>query len=149
MANQHPSIPEPMSRLLAIFATDLAQVRFGDLDRGTLEAAVNAVEAAADALDKAEAAAAVARAELGRAQDELRLKGQRALAHARIYAESAPELAQQLEPIVLERTRRAAELGAPGAATTTATKRRGRPGKSEGTGTPGATAAAGESAEAT
>ncbi len=100
MANDD-TLPEGMNRLLALFATDLAKLRFGDLDASVLEGAAGTVRAAARELAEAEALADGARAALETARKELLLKGQRALAYARVFAEGLPELAERLEGIAL------------------------------------------------
>ena len=101
MANDE-TIPEGLARLLQLFATDLAKVRFGDLDASVLDGAATVVRAAARELAEAEALADSARASLEAAQEALLHKGQRALAHARIHAEGSPELAARLESIALD-----------------------------------------------
>jgi hypothetical protein len=128
MANDE-SIPEGMNRLLDLFATDLAKVRFGDLDASALDAAASAVRAAARDLAEAEALADGARASLEAAREALVHKGQRALAHARIFAEGSPELAARLDGITLVGGRRGEpKLITPDQAEA-APRRRGRPPK--------------------
>jgi hypothetical protein len=129
-----------MNQLLALFASDLAEVRFGDLDGAILEAGAEAVDAAAAALADAEQVAASARTALDQAQEALMHKALRALAHARIHAEGNPELAQRLALIALDRTGspRALDPTAAGSGFAAApVRRRGRPpnGASEVTGT--------------
>lgn len=130
MTSQQP-IPEAFTSLLALFASDLAHVRFGDLDRAALETAAAAVQAAAAELATAELAAAAARAELEATRDELLQTGQRALAYARIYAEGSPPLTQRLQTISFASGPRpgdASDANKTGAAETI-TRRRGRPAK--------------------
>ena len=136
MANDD-AIPEGMNRLLDLFATDLAKVRFGDLDASALDSAAGAVRAAARDLAEAEALADAARASLEAAREALVHKGQRALSYARIYAEGSPELAQRLEGIALvggPRRPEANKLLTPDLAEA-APRRRGRPPKATATGT--------------
>jgi hypothetical protein len=128
-ASDEGILPEPMIRLLELFATDLAKVRFGDLDGATLNDAAAAVRAAARELAEAEALAAAARAGLETAREALLHKGQRALAYARIYAEAAPELAQRLEGISLGGPRRAEPKPITPDLAEAAPRRRGRPPK--------------------
>lgn len=127
MATESVPVPEAMKQLLALFASDLADVRFGDLDRAALESAALVVEGAAADLADAERAAAVADAALGQARAQLLQKGQRALAHALIYAETMPELQQRLSAITLDRGA-SSDLAANGVGAA-ATRRRGRPPK--------------------
>lgn len=138
MAIDDVSIPEGMSALLDIFASELAELRFGDLDRGALERAADAVRVAAGDLAEAEAAAEAARTALEAAREELLQKGQRALAYARIYAEGAPEIAQRLQAITFVRGTRRTEVTSTSVGPADgAPRRRGRPPKvnSEVTGT--------------
>jgi hypothetical protein len=112
MAHDQPvpdAIPESMNRLLELFAGDLAKVKFGDLDASVLEGAAGAVRAAARDLAEAEAMADAARASLEATREALLHKGQRALAHARIFAEGSPDLAAKLEGIALPGGSRRAE----------------------------------------
>jgi hypothetical protein len=108
MANDE-SIPEGMKRLLDLFATDLAKMKFGDLDASVLEGAAGAVRSAARDLAEAEALADAARASLEAARETLLPKGPRALAYARIFAESVPELADRLVGITVGAGARHAE----------------------------------------
>jgi hypothetical protein len=130
MLSEHAALSPAMNQLLALFASDLAQLRFGDLDGDALEDAACAVDAAAAALAEAERTCAAARAALERAQGALLQKGQRALAHARIHADGDAALSERLQAIVLDRApdREAAMAGF----VATATRRRGRPPKSAG-----------------
>jgi hypothetical protein len=133
MANDD-AIPDGMKRLLDLFATDLAKVRFGDLDGPVLETAAVTVRTAARELAEAEALADAARASLEAAREALVQKGQRALAHARIFAEGSPDLSARLEDIVLGASGRrpearllTADLAEP------PPRRRGRPPRSPAT----------------
>ena len=133
MADDQPlpdALPESMNRLLELFASDLAKVRFGDLDASVLEGAAGAVRAAARDLAEAEALAEASRASLEAAREALLHKGQRALAHARIFAEGSPDLASKLEGIALSGGSRRAEpkLITPDLAEPSP-RRRGRPPK--------------------
>jgi hypothetical protein len=124
------SIPEAMRRLLDLFASDLADLRFGDLDATALDRAASAVRAAVRELEEAEALADAARSSLATTREGLVHLGQRALAYARIYAEGSPELAERLEAIVLPGGPRRAEPKAisPGVPEASP-RRRGRPPK--------------------
>ena len=131
MATDDACLPEGINALLAVFASDLADVRFGDLDRAALERGAGSVRAAADELADAEAAAEAARGALEAAREELLQKGQRALAHARIHAEDLPEVSQRLQAITLGRDLRRGEPVALGGHEG-APRRRGRPPKVAG-----------------
>jgi hypothetical protein len=121
-------IPVSMSHLLELFASELADVRFGELDRVSLEKSAETVRVAAAELARAEVAAEAARAALESAREALLQKGQRALAHARIHAEGTPELEQRLQAIALTRSTRRAEPMPVGIAEALP-RRRGRPPK--------------------
>jgi hypothetical protein len=73
--NDDHSLSAGMTDLLALFAGDLAEVRFGDLDRAALEGAARAATLAAGALADAERACADARAAVAAAQDDLLRRG--------------------------------------------------------------------------
>jgi hypothetical protein len=132
MVTEHAALSPAMNQLLALFASDLAQVRFGNLDGDTLEAAAMEVDHAAAALAKAEAAAATARAALETAQALLLQKAQRALAHARIHAEGDPALTERLQTITLDDARMAERDAASAPVVTAPVRRRGRPPRSAG-----------------
>jgi hypothetical protein len=97
------AIPPAMGTLLELFATELADQRFGEIDRAALESAAAAERTAAHELAEIEAMAETARAALEAAREALLAKGQRALAYARIYAESSPALDERLQSITLAR----------------------------------------------
>jgi hypothetical protein len=122
-------LSEPMTRLLELFATDLAKLRFGDLDAAALNEAAGAVRAAARDVAEAEALAATARTALEAAREALLHKGQRALAHARIYAEGQPELAERLDGITLAGSRRVEPRAITPELADATPRRRGRPPK--------------------
>lgn len=158
MSTADDPIPAAMTTLLDLFASELADVRFGELDRVSLEKSAEQVRVAAAELGRAEAAADAARALLESAREALLQKGQRALAHARIHAEGTPELEQRLQAIVLTRSTRRAEPMPVGIAEALP-RRRGRPPKattaetsgtlplSDGRSTPGAAASGEEASE--
>ena len=100
MSEQHP-IPAALLELQSVFAEHLADVRFGDVDKAALDEACLRVEVAAEATAAAEEALEVARGALAEANRGLAKTGQRALAYARIYAESNPALQEQLRDIHL------------------------------------------------
>jgi ElaB/YqjD/DUF883 family membrane-anchored ribosome-binding protein len=97
------SIPQSVRAVLDLFATELAELRFGDLDAALLTRLAEEVGAAEGAVAQAEAALAAARTRLHEGHDALLLQAQRALAYAKVYAEENPDLAQSLELISLPR----------------------------------------------
>lgn len=120
-------IPAPLRELLSVFATELADVKFADLDESSLTTAAAQVRERAAALAAAEAATAAARAALDQAQEALWTHGQRALAYARVFAQERPALAARLDVLAVGRFVRRPEPGPDGAAV--APRRRGRPPK--------------------
>ncbi|MDX2018900.1 MAG: hypothetical protein SF187_01570 [Deltaproteobacteria bacterium] len=101
MSDTTSPISEPLHDLLRLFAEHLAEVRFGDIDKGVLEAQAARVLMAAQAAEEAQAALDAARSALTAAQQTLLVTGQRALAYARIYAETSPELLGRLNVVSL------------------------------------------------
>ena len=100
------TIPSPVRTLVDLFSTELADVRFGDVDAKTLATLASEVEAAADALASAQALLDDARSKLQERQDTLLHQAQRALAYARVYAEADVTLSARVEAISLPRPAR-------------------------------------------
>jgi multidrug efflux pump subunit AcrA (membrane-fusion protein) len=103
MAN---AIPVPVQTLLDLFTTSLADVRFADVDGQTLARYAADVEAAAESVGAAQVALNAAREALQEKQDALLQRAQRALAYARVYAETDEVLSGQLEAVSLPRATR-------------------------------------------
>jgi multidrug efflux pump subunit AcrA (membrane-fusion protein) len=97
------AIPSPIQSLLDLFTTALADVRFADVDGQTLARVAADVEAAIAVVSSAEAALASAREALQERQEALLQQAQRALAYARVYAESDEALTERLGAIALPR----------------------------------------------
>ncbi len=102
--------------LLQLFDSDLAEVKFPDVDREVLTRALAALAAADADVAAADARAQAARVTAAERRDELRRVCRRAVAYARVYAEGSPELSLKLDA-----------LAAPPRAV--APKKRGRPRK--------------------
>ncbi|MCP3136699.1 hypothetical protein [Pyxidicoccus xibeiensis] len=137
-SNDNDPISPALRALLELFATELSEVRFPDVDAEVLDDAAAAVRAKAEAVAKAQAALDSARLALHESQDALLQKGQRALAYARVFSEENAELSAKLEGISLPRaTRKSARVEGAVAEPATATagsdenapRRRGRPPK--------------------
>lgn len=137
-SNENDSISPALRALLELFATDLADVRFPDVDGEVLVEAAGHVREKAEAVARAQAALEAARQGLQESQDVLLQKGQRALAYARVFAEENAELSGKLEGIHLPRpVRKGAKVEStaaePAAVATgseeNAPRRRGRPPK--------------------
>jgi hypothetical protein len=125
----HPAV----QALLDLFATSLSDVRFADVDGPTLARCAGEVEAAAQAEAVARSALDAAHLALQEKQEALLQRTQRALAYARVYAESDPTLTASLDAIALPRVTRRATAGdalvLSAAASETAPRPRGRPRK--------------------
>jgi multidrug efflux pump subunit AcrA (membrane-fusion protein) len=106
------AIPTPIQSLLDLFASDLAEVRFADVDAKTLEHFATDVRSAADVVASAELALDAARAALQERQEALLQQTQRALAYARVYAENDEAMSARLEAITLPRATRRPRAGA-------------------------------------
>jgi hypothetical protein len=100
------TISAPLQGVLDVFATTLADVRFGDVDAATLAHLATEVAAAAGVVAAAQAALESARASLHERQEALLLAAQRALAYARVYAEADAALSARLDAINLPRAAR-------------------------------------------
>jgi hypothetical protein len=99
-------IPVPIQTLLDLFTTCLADVRFADVDGQTLGRYAADVEAAAEGVAAAQLALDATRETLQETQDALLQQAQRALAYARVYAESDEGLSGRLEAVSLPRATR-------------------------------------------
>jgi len=128
------AIPDAIKALIALFESELSDVKFPDVDGGTLVAASREVLSAVDRVAQAQAALQEAEADLHARQEQLLQKAQRALAYVQIYAEDVPALAEKVQAISLPRPPRRAktEAAATGAgAEVTPIRRRGRPPKAK------------------
>ncbi|HWL85238.1 MAG TPA: hypothetical protein VNO21_05520 [Polyangiaceae bacterium] len=96
-------IPSPVQALLEVFSGELADLRFGDMDAKGLAQIADEAQAATDAVTTAQATLDIARAKLLERQETLLHAAQRALAYARIYAETNDELRARLDGIALPR----------------------------------------------
>jgi hypothetical protein len=100
------AIPPAVQTVLDLFTTDLADVRFGDLDAPTLARIASDVETASDVVAAAQLALDVARGALQERQETLLQRAQRALAYARVYAEADVALTARLDAVTLPRASR-------------------------------------------
>jgi hypothetical protein len=114
-------VPPFARAVLELYAEALPSVRFPDMDLSVLESAADDLRAAQVELEQIEAELAQARATLLSQAEQLNARCQRALAYARVFAETDPAL-----------NARVAALGETGSsAAQTAPKRRGRPAGSD------------------
>jgi hypothetical protein len=104
------SISPPVQAVIDLFADPLRELRFADVDAATLGKLAASVEAAADVVLATETELARQRQTLQERQDALVQHAQRALAYARIYAETDAGLAERLDQIALPRGSRRPRL---------------------------------------
>jgi hypothetical protein len=97
------STPEAVQAVLELFKGPLADVRFADVDASGLESVTVEVERALAAVQEQEAHLAALRLTLGERQEALLSLAHRALAYARVYAESDEALSARLNAISLPR----------------------------------------------
>lgn len=116
-------VAAPLRDVLGIFADDLADVRFPDIDATVLNAAAAVVEDVAGDVARLEAALDEARRRLDDAHDALTAKAARGVAYARVFAIGDDDLMGRLDAIMLPRSR---GRSAPAVAAAAPAKRRGR-----------------------
>lgn len=97
--------------LLQLFETALADVRFADVDAQALARAAADVTSAEAELNAAQVVVDAARAQLQERQEALLQAGHRALAYARVYAETDDALSERVSAITLPRPVRRARPG--------------------------------------
>jgi len=97
------AISSPVQTVLDLFTTELADVRFGDVDANVLASLAADVESTAEAVASAQALLDDARSKLQERQDALLQQAQRALAYARVYAEPDAVLSARIDAIALPR----------------------------------------------
>jgi len=130
------AIPAPVRAILDLFATELGAVHFADVDAQSLARLAADVDGAAAAVDAAQAALDATRSALHERREALLQQAHRALAYARVYAESDAALSERIDAIALPRPARrprdgAAEAAAPESELAPVPRRRGRPRKEE------------------
>lgn len=118
-------VTDPTQAVLALFAEDLADIKFPDVDAAVLRAAAEEVERARAAVTAREAELEAAQDALATKLDTLTAKASRALAYARIYAETNTALLEKVNLISMARMARPAEA----VPSSPPAKRRGRPPK--------------------
>lgn len=94
-------LPAPLQALLDLFATELAEVHFADIDASTLARLTREVQTANDTTLAAQAVLDGARTALQERRDTLVQHAHRALAYAKVYAENDEALSARLEAIAL------------------------------------------------
>jgi hypothetical protein len=99
-------IPSTVQEVVDLFVSELASLKFGDLEPAGLAQTCEEVKSLAADVARTEIELENARARLADKRDALLQQAQRAHAYARVYAESRPELASRLERITLPRSLR-------------------------------------------
>jgi hypothetical protein len=99
-------IPSAVQEVVDLFVSELASLKFGDLEPAGLAQTCDEVKSLAADVARTEVELDNARAQLADKREALLQQTQRALAYARVYAESRPELASRLERITLPRSMR-------------------------------------------
>src|ERR1041384_8285717 len=94
------SLPPAIPSVLELFKGPLASLRFAEIDAAGLASLAAEVESADAEVSAQEAKLAELRQELAVRQDALLALAQRALAYARVYAESNDELLESLNRIL-------------------------------------------------
>ena len=105
-------VAQPVVSVLELFSGPLAGARFGDVDQEALAQLAANVEHTGIEVTTAEAKLAELRLLLATEQEALLALAQRALAYARVYAESHEELAATLHGISLPRPTKARKANA-------------------------------------
>jgi hypothetical protein len=100
------AIPPPVQSLIDLFATTLAEVRFGDVDAQMLARAAADVQTASAVVASAQATLDEARRSLHELEETLLQHAQRAAAYARVYAENDATLSERVSAIALPRPAR-------------------------------------------
>jgi len=106
-----PSSSPAIQSVLALFKGPLASVRFADIDAAGLASLAAEVESAASDVNDHEAKLAELRRALAERQEALLVLVQRALAYARVYAESNDALLEELNRIALPRVSKPRKQG--------------------------------------
>lgn len=99
--NEPALLPAPLQALLDLFATELAEVHFADIDASTLARLTHEVQVANETMTAAQAVLDGARTALQERRDTLVQHAHRALAYAKVYAENDDALTARLEAITL------------------------------------------------
>lgn len=118
-------VPPLAQAVIELFAEALPDVRFPDMDLSVLETAADDLRAAQVELEQIEAELSAARVALEKQAEQLMVRAQRALAYARVFAESDPELANRVLAIGHAEKKPTSPLGG-------VPKRRGRPKRDAG-----------------
>lgn len=114
IAKQDPT-PAFARQVLALFRQELAGVHFPELDLAVLEQAEQAVLAAQVEVERVESQLEAARIARAEQLAELETKAERALAYARVFASSDPELSARVSELGRKKSAPAPASGTDGA----------------------------------
>lgn len=89
-------VPPAIRDILALFAGELRDQRFGDLDHEALELLADETRARAKEVEQARAALESTLASLDEAREALTAQARQGLAYASVYAASDPELSAKI-----------------------------------------------------
>lgn len=92
-------VPALARDVMSLFEEALAEQRFGDVDRESLERLAERTRADAERVEAARAALDDAQQALERSRGALFRRAEQGLAYARVFAADAPELAARLEAL--------------------------------------------------
>jgi hypothetical protein len=98
----HPKLdqtPEIARQIIELYAEELVDVTFPDIDLAKLRSAQSELHAAQLEVERVEAELAEVRAERDRQSEALSSKAERALAYARVFAQGDPSLAPRIAEI--------------------------------------------------
>jgi hypothetical protein len=124
--------PALARQVIDLYANDLSDVRFPDLDLEALQHAQAELHGAQVELERIEALLAQAREQVDARSQQLMAKAERGLSYARVFAQGDPELAPRVAEIGRKKGAGSQpEAAAAGAETHAPTRRRGRPPKNE------------------
>ncbi len=120
------AVPEPIQRLVSLYAEHLGDVAFPEVDAARLEALVESVVSHARAVAVAEQALAEAREAHARVQAQLSIAAKRGLGYARVFVAEDEDLSAAFAQIELGRP------SSPARRTKTTTKRKRAPTRDAG-----------------
>jgi hypothetical protein len=120
-------LPVFVREVIALYADAFAEVRFPDLDRGTLSNAADVLRESQVAVEALEAELEATREALRAQTQQLQAQAERALAYARVFADGDAELSTRITRIAAIVPSAVSVRGE-----STQTRKRGRPRKAEG-----------------
>ncbi len=101
---QGDPIPGAVQEVLELFASDLADVRFPNVDHETLDALADAVRVEARELEEARQLVVQARARLAQRQESLMQRACQGVAYVRVFAAGDDALQRRVEELAVARS---------------------------------------------